>query len=109
MSSLRPAMSRVTGLADADRSTAGSGGGRLGGSRAGERRGCGPWPPGVVGVPLVLVGLEGGCCMVVVAAGMRLGFIAVRLRRLGGGLSRRWPGLRRRDGDRSERRGLYLR
>ena len=33
---------------------------------------------GVVGVPRVRVGLEGGCCMVVVAAGMRLGFIAVR-------------------------------
>ena len=34
--------------------------------------------PGVVGVPGVRVGLEGGCCMVVVAPGMRLGFIAVR-------------------------------
>ena len=34
--------------------------------------------PGVVGVPRVRVGLEGGCCMLVVAAGMRLGFIAVR-------------------------------
>ena len=28
---------------------------------------------GVVGVPRVRVGLEGGCCMVVVAAGMRAG------------------------------------
>ena len=37
--------------------------------------------PGVVGVPRVRVGLEGGCCMVVVAAGMRLGFIAVRATR----------------------------
>ena len=35
---------------------------------------------GVVGDPRVRVGLEGGCCMVVVAAGMRLGFIAVRAR-----------------------------
>ena len=51
MSSLRPAMSRVTGPADADRSTVGSGGGRLGGSRAGERRGCGPWPLGGRGGP----------------------------------------------------------
>ena len=33
--------------------------------------------PGVVGVPRVRVGLEGGCCMVVVAAGMRSGFTAV--------------------------------
>ena len=47
--------------------------------------------------------------MMVVAVGMRAGLIADALRRLGGGLSRRWPGLRRRDGDLSERRGLYLR
>ena len=34
--------------------------------------------PGVVGVPRVWVGLEGGCCMVVVAPGVRAGLIAVR-------------------------------
>ena len=33
---------------------------------------------GVVGVPRVRVGLEGGCCMVVVAAGVCAGLIAVR-------------------------------
>ena len=33
---------------------------------------------GVVGVPRVRVGPEGGYCMVVVAAGMRAGLIAVR-------------------------------
>ena len=32
---------------------------------------------GVVGVPLVRVGLQGGCCMVVVAAGMRAGLSSV--------------------------------
>ena len=34
--------------------------------------------PGVVVIPRVRVGLEGGCCMVVVAAGVRAGLIAVR-------------------------------
>ena len=57
---------------------------------------------GVVGVPRVRVGQEEGCCMVVVAAGKRLGLIAVRA-------TTPRPGLRRRDGDRSERGGLYLR
>ena len=44
MSSLRPAGSCSSGPSDANRSTAGSGAVRPGRSRAGERRGCGPWP-----------------------------------------------------------------
>ena len=51
MSSLRPASSHSIGPSGADRSTAGSGGGRLGGSRAGERRGCGLGPRGGRGGP----------------------------------------------------------
>ena len=35
-------------------------------------------PSGVVGVPRVRVGLEAGCCMMVVAAGVCAGLIAVR-------------------------------
>ena len=112
MFSLRPANSHSSGPSGADRSTAGSGAGRLGGSRAGERRGCGPRPRGGRGVPRVRVWLEGGCCMVVVAAGMRAGlhpFIAVRSatpwQRASTAMSRAaaagW--------DLSERRGLYLR
>ena len=46
MSSLRSVVSWPSGPSGGVRSTAGSGAGRLGGSRAGGRRGCAPWRPG---------------------------------------------------------------
>ena len=113
MSSLRPASSRASGPSGAGRSTAGSGAGRLGAPGRGSVGVVGQGHAGVVGVPRVRVGLEGGHSMVVVAAGVCAGFhpliavgTATPWRR---GLSRRCPGLRRRDGELSERRGLYRR
>ena len=62
MSSLRPAGSCSSGPSDDVRSTASSGVGRLGGSKVRERN------PGVVGVPRVQVGQEGGCSVAIMAA-----------------------------------------
>ena len=73
MSSLRPAGSCPSGPSDAGLSTAGSGARRLGGAGRGRVRVVGQGHAGVDGVPRVWVGLEGGCGMVVMAAGVCTG------------------------------------
>ena len=109
-SSLRPAISQATGPSDADRSTAGSGGGRLGGSMAGERRGCGPWPLGGRGGP-PSTGRAGGGLL----HGGRGGWNARRAHRgtrcnaSAVGCSGDGQGCGGGTGTISERRGLYLR